>query len=186
MHTNQTHNSLVIESPEFLKLPAQIMQEAEGFNWGDSIWNAFGLPAFQSNFCLTGNQLYFEHGPDGVVSLKRSDFTGQVIASNVVNPEKSENVYVVTLELTFCKGILCESEVVEMVIKPRVEYDAGFKNFVAKQEQAMKTLRSRWFRYLYVPYYQCVKWTTISVVFVVELVLRCLVWCAEKITPIKL
>jgi hypothetical protein len=186
MHTNQTHNSLSIENPEFLKLPAQIMNEANGYNWGDCLWNTFGLPAFQSNFCLTGNQLYFEHGPDGVVALKRSDFTGQVMASSVINPNKSENVYVITLELTFCKGILCDSEVIDLHINPRAEYDAGFNNFVSQQEKAMKILRSYWFRYLYIPYFRCVKWITVSIVFVIKLILRCIVWCAEKITPIKL
>ena len=186
MHTNQTHNTLVIESPELLNLPTSVMKEASKVNWSSSAWNVFGLPAFQSNFCITGNKLYFEHGPDGAVALKASDFSGQVIASNVVNPDESENVYVVTLELTFCKGLLCDSEVIEMKTSPRAEYDKGLNDYIAQQEKVMKTLASFWFRYLYVPYYKIIRWITVGIVFVVESVLRCIVWFVEKITPIKL
>jgi hypothetical protein len=185
MHTNQTHNILVIDDWTKIKFPREIVEWAASIDWQKLEWNTLGLPAFYSAFSLTGNQLYYEHGPDGKPSLHQSDFTGTTLSSTVIAPEKCESVFVLTMKLEFCKGILCDSDVVESITKPRSEYDAGFRAFVESNERAIKTLNSFWFKCLYRPYYLCVKWTTIGVVSVGELLLKSVVWCAEKITPIK-
>ena len=61
MHTNQTYNSLVIDNPE-LPFPPEIAVSIKDINWGNISWNSIGFPAFDSSFCLTGDQLYFESG----------------------------------------------------------------------------------------------------------------------------
>lgn len=186
MHTNQTHNTLKIENPELLTLPDDVKPFLKTYNWGEVIWNSFGLPAFNSGFCLTGDQLYFESDANERVMLRKSDFTGQALVSAVITPDESDKVYVLTIELTFCKGIMCSSAMVEYSIKPRVEYDAGFQAFLAKNQKITKFTQTFWFLYLYRPYFYFLKWTTISVVFIVELLLKIFVWCIQKITPIKI
>lgn len=186
MHTNQTYNSLTIDSAERLKFPPEISQYLNGYDWSEVVWNTFGLPGFHCGFSLVGDQLYFEHDASGKVSLKQSDFTGQTLISSVLTPEECDKVFVVTFELTFCLGKLCQNEITEFKTNPRAEYDRGFNRFAAIQERKEKISKTWIFRYLYRPYFYVIKYTTITLIFVLQLLSKTLIWCAERLTPIKL
>lgn len=186
MHTNQTFNSLVIENPSILDFPEETKPYLISYDWSDVSWNAIGLPAFDSYFCLTGDQLYFESGEDKEVKLRKESFSGHVIASAVITPGNCDKVFIATFELVFCKGVLCGNELKELAISPRDEYEAGFKQFVLSNEKTAKIRQTLWFKYLYRPYFFILKWTTLSMAFIVEFVLKRFIWLAEKLTPVKL
>jgi len=149
-------------------------------------WNSIGLPAFNCSFCITGNQLYFEKDQKENVKSKKEEFTGQTVIHGVVAPDKSEQVFFLVFELSFCKGILTNAELKEIRKQPRNEYDIGFQNF---QEAMIKDtkIRSSWgFRLLYKPYFYTLSWTTTIFVTIVELCLKLLIFCVGKILPIKI
>lgn len=186
MHTNQTQNQLVIENPEQLNWPEEIKSHLSSIQWDEVFWTAFGLPSFFSSFCVTGNQLYFESDAENQMSLKKEEFTGQVIASTTLVPDKHDKVFIVVFELTFCKGILCESRVDQFQANPRENYEKGFAEFKAQQEKWAKTLSSWWFKWLYLPYYTVVKGLGWGVIFVGEFILHCFAWLVNLLLPIKL
>lgn len=158
----------------------------EGFDWENVIWNVFGLPAFDSTFCLTGDELYFEKGPDGNVKLKKSEFTGQVIISGVVAPKEADSVFFLNFELTFCGGILTKSELVNFKIETAENYKLGFQKFEASIVKDTKRRKSKWFRFFYKPYYYTLTFTTMLFVELIQMFLRLIIWLVDKMIPIKL
>lgn len=186
MHTNQTYNSLTIDGPALLKFPSEIVPFIQEHNWDDVVWNTFGLPGFQCKFSLVGDQLYFESDSDGKISVRQSNFTGQALANAVITPKDGDKVFVVTFELTFCLGKLCENEATEFRANARSEYESGFQRFKMTQEK-LERIRKTWaFRYLYRPYFHIVRVVTITIIFILQLLSKSAIWCAEKMTPIKL
>lgn len=185
MHTNQTYNSLSIADVSKINLPKSVEPYVAKYNWTDTLWNAVGLPAFNSHFSVSGDQLYFECGEDGQTKIRQLDFTGEVLASCVITPDDCDSVFVLTMQLVFCNGKLCGSRSEEFSTQPREQYDRGLKEFYAAQEKNFKTYQSWWFKYLYLPYFTIVKWLITILVFVVEFSLKCAVSVANKITPIK-
>jgi hypothetical protein len=186
MHTNQTFNSLTIDSGDDLPFPSEIKEGIKSFNWSEFLWNTLGLPAFQSTFSLSGKQLYFESDSAGETKLRKEDFTGQVLVSGALSPDSLDEVYFLVFELAFCNGILCDSKLIDTKKQPKDEYEKGFAVFCDEMEKAKQTKEKFWFKYLYRPYYHIVKWTVLTVVFIVELILKFLVMIAEKFIPIKL
>jgi hypothetical protein len=185
MHTNQTYNSLTIENPE-LPFPPEILEPIKGFDWGKVSWNSIGLPAFDSTFCLTGNRLYFESSQNGEVKLKQSDFTGQAVISGVIVPDESDTVFFLVFELSFCGGLLNGSELKEFKTESRETYEAGFKKFQAEMTKNEKVRKSKWFRFVYKPYYYILTVPTMLIVWVVQFLLRGLVGLVNWLLPYKL
>jgi len=186
MHTNQTFNALTIDNPEQLPLPPEIKKDLALFDLNKIQWNAFGLPAFHSTFCLTGDQLYFEKDNADNVKLRKEEFTGQIIISGVVASEKCEWVHFVTFEIGFCKGIVCTRTLTEFKSQSQDEYNAGYKKYCDNLEKARKIRESFWCRWIYRPYFHTLSWATVVVVFLIEFILKSLVFVVDKMLPIKL
>ena len=151
MHTNQTYNSLVIDNPE-LPFPPEIAVSIKDINWGNISWNSIGFPAFDSSFCLTGDQLYFESGKDGAVKLKASDFTGQAVISGIVIPNNPEEIFKLVFELTFYNGTLKNAELKEFKTESYDSYLVGFNKFKIESARDEQMRKSKLFRFLYKPY----------------------------------
>ncbi len=186
MHTNQTYNTLKIDNPESLNFPNEMVSFIKNYDWSDVTWNSFGLPAFQSLFCLSGSKLYFESDDSGKVNLRETNFTGQILANTVITPADCDRVFMVSFELCFCMGQLCSNEVLEFKVTPRDEYDKSFFDYQAASIREEKIKNSFLFKYLYKPYFLSIKGVTVAVAFVFQYLLKIFVWCAEKITPMKL
>lgn len=186
MFTNQTFNQLIIDSPDRLPFPPEIKEDLKTVNWGDFTWHAFGLPALQSIFSLNGEQLYLDRDENDKARVQKQDFTGQVIISGVVNPTKGEGIYFLTFELVFCKGIICDASLREFRTQPRAEYELGFNRYCTTVERESNFKKSWFFKWIYWPYAKVVIGLTLGVVTVIQFFLKMLVWCAEKITPVKI
>lgn len=186
MHTNQTLNLLTIDSPDKLAWPEDLKPFLASYDWKDVSWESYGFPAFHSSFNLSENQLYFESGPDNKMSLRKEEFTGQVLISTVFHPKDHDKVYIVTFELVFCKGILCENSLSQKIIKSKEDYDAGFREFMENNRKAAKISQAFWFKWIYRPYYYIIWGITVGIVTLVQFLLQCFVWFMGLFLPIKI
>jgi len=186
LHTNQTNNFLIIENPSNFTFPSEMMQYFKEIQWDKIVWNTFGLPAFYSTFSITGNQLYFEKGQDNEIKLRKEDHTGQVIASTVIAPDSSTEIYVLTFELSFCGGILTKNELKDFKKQSKAEYEEGFRSFQNSMSKNENRRRSWWFKFLYKPYYWTISGITMSFVLAIQAILKFICWLVGFLLPIKL
>jgi hypothetical protein len=185
MHTNQTLNFLTIDNP-ILPFPSEVQDSVSLIEWDKVQWNTIGLPAFNCNFRLVGDQLYFESDSQDSVKLKQSDYTGQALVSGVLTPANSEEVFFLTFEISFCGGKLTNSELTNLKKESREQYEIGFKKFQSDMVKDGNRRKSWWFKYLYTPYYYILSVPTMLFVGLIELYCRGLVWFVSKFLPFKL
>lgn len=185
MHTNQTANCLILDNVAAFTFPDEIRPYLDKLDWSKIEWTAIGLPAFQSVFTLTGNQLYFEATPDGEVKIERSLFHGTIVIHTILVPDNGDKVFFVAFELTFSKGVLTETRIERCLAESREAYDAGFKNFLQEGEAEEKRESAWWFNYLYKPYFFVVSWTAIVFVACLELFVKLFLYLVDIILPIK-
>ena len=173
MHTNQTYNSLIIENVGKIQFPASLNNTIEKIDWAKQSWMSIGLPAFSSIFCVSNDILYFQEDASGNVSLKLSEFTGEVLANTtLVSEEKDQDSYVVSFKLLFFKGLLCESEMKELKAIPYKEYSEGFEKFKTETEKKIKIINSFWYRRVYKPYSFLVKGAALVFIAPVEFITK--------------
>lgn len=185
MHTNQTFNSLTIDNKN-LPFPVDVKEAIKDLDWTGVIWNTIGLPAFDCAFTLTGDQLYFESNKDGTVKLKQSDFTGSVMSSGVINLPESEVVYLVTFELFFCQGRFIDANLASFKTEGRASYETGLKKFTAKMEKEARVRKSKWFRFLYKPYFYIISIPVSLLVWLIQVVVQIFLWLVGLLLPYKL
>lgn len=187
MHTNQTSNSLIIEDVSNVPFPKEIKEFSEKLDWESIVWQSLGLPAFDSNFCVSGNILYLVKGEQEGGGIKQIDFTGETMFKTfAVNPNKDKDNFSVTFKGLFYKGVLSEVSLDKCERMARNEYEEGLLAFQKEEDRLNKIRSSKWYKYLYVPYLYVLRAIGYVVVYPIEFCLRKFCDLLNFMSPIKL
>lgn len=186
MHTNETQNYLVIEDLDKFPLPKECSENIKAIDHSKVTWVAFGLPAHNSSFSISGESLYFDSDENDDMRVKKVEFTGEVIAKTAfINPASCGKNFIVLTSLLFFKGILMESNIIEFQVQDFEEYE----KIAAEEDVALKKASKRdnsfWFKYLYTPYFYAVKGMSFVMIMPMDLFAKYLCKIVSFILPFR-
>ena len=187
LHTNDTQNCIIIEQVDKIPFPLEITEIIKGVIWGEQEWQIFGLPAFNSKFCISQNELYLEESPIGNTKVQKSEFTGECGLSTVlINPNNVGKVYLLTFFVVFVKGVLVEAKLIDCQPISYDRYQAGYIAFNSRLQRIQSISNAWWFKWLYRPYYGVIKILGAIILTPLSLLIQGTVWSLEKLLFLKL
>lgn len=179
-------NSLIIEDVSKINFPEEVKNLLDKIDWYNQFWFVSGLPFENCKYCFSNELLYLEEDAEGNCKIKKSDFTGEIFFSTtIINPDPKEDNYVLGFKGVVYKGLLAENELLKFNIQSSEEFEKGLVEYKEKLNKTIKILNSRWYKYLYIPYFYIVKWTFAGLVWSLNKLINLLYFIFEKITLLK-
>lgn len=187
MHSIQGLNSLIIEDVSKINFPEEVAKISKRIDWGDQFWFVSGLPLENCKYCFSNDLLYLEEDSEGNCALRKSDFTGEIFFSTtIINPESGGDNYILGFKGVVFKGLLAESELLKFNIQSFEDFEKNFEEYKNNLNKTTKVLNSKWYKYLYVPYFNFVKWTFAGMVYILNKLINLIYFIFEKITFSKI
>jgi hypothetical protein len=179
-------NYLVIENIDTLSFPKEIKETVSKINWEEQEWIAIGLPKQNCKYCISNNVLYFEEDENKDSNLKKIEFTGEIFfCTTIINPEKGEDNYVVSFDGILFKGFLSEARLKDFSVQTFEEYQKGFQEYEKTQKEKEKILNSKWYKFLYLPYYKVVTQIFFFLSFIINRLTFILIKVFDFLTPLR-
>lgn len=186
MHLTQGLNSLIIEEVSKINFPEEVKKISEKIDWSDQFWFVSGLPSENCKYCFSNDLLYLEEDEEGNCRIKKSDFTGEIFFSTtIINPEPKGDNYILGFKGVVYKGLLAENELLKFNIQSFEEFEEGFVKYKEKLNLTIKILNSKWYKYLYMPYFFTVKCIFSGLIWMLNKIINILYFIFEKITFLK-
>lgn len=187
MHLTQNLNSLIFEDCSKINFPNEVLSILSKINWNDQFWFVSGLPSENCKYSFSNELLYLEEDSEGNCIIRKSDFTGEIFFSTtIINPEPEGDNYILGFKGIVFKGLLVENELLKFKVQSYQEFEEGFKKYKQDLDKSLKILNSRWYKYLYVPYFSFVKWTFAGAVYLLNKLINLIYFVFEKITLPKI
>lgn len=187
MNLTANLNSLIFENISKINFPEEVSLILNKINWDIQFWFVSGLPFENCKYCFSNDLLYLEEDSEGNCLLRKSDFTGEIFFSTtIINPEPNGDNYLLGFKGIVFKGLLVENELLKFKIQPHEEYEEGFQKYKKDLDKMFKILNSKWYRFLYVPYFNTVKWTLAGIIFILNKLINFIYILFEKITLPKI
>lgn len=187
MHLTQSLNSLIIETLSKINLPVEVKNIENKIDWLNQFWFVSGLPLENCKYSFSNDLLYLEEDSEGNCLIKKSDFTGEIFFSTtIINPEIGGDNFLLGFKGIVFKGLLVETELLKYKVQSFEEYEKGFEEYKKELNKTIKFLNSKWYKYIYIPYFNIVKWTFAGIVYSLNKLINLIYFVFEKITLPKI
>lgn len=188
MQTDMPFSLIVWEDVSNLPFPDEIKNITSTVNWNEFEWHVSGLPYPFAKFTMSGGKnLYLSELPNGEIKVRQlTDFTGDIIMAGFFVDEANigEFNYFVNFRITILKGSVVDVKVDKLQKQPSKEYQEAMSDFNNNIKRIMSISSSWWFRWLYRPWFLCVRAIGFGVLFVLKFFKDVTVWVVSRLTPL--
>jgi hypothetical protein len=180
-------NLLIWDNITNIPFPKDTLEIIKNVDWSQYIWQTIGLPIpFAKYSIVEGKSLYLDEMPDGTTNLKRCEFTGDILMSGFFVDEKKEHGYnyLLTFIVTILKGNVIEVSLKEEQKQDLESYEKAYLLFEKKFNKNFKILNSKTYKYIYIPYSIILRTISYFIIWLLNLLVKGIVYITNKLTPI--